>query len=89
MMIGLTTLLLTALTTGPAQAPVSAPPPAVPIPARCNPTADKTRGVRLAGPTKLGDLPPASQVLAVFRKDADGCPQPVVLRKGIGAAPAR
>ncbi len=60
-----------------------------PIPAHCGPTADKTRGPKLNGSMKLGDQPPSAQVLTVFRKDADGCPKPVVLRKGIGANPEK
>ena len=55
----------------------------------CGPTVDRTRGAMATGPTKLGDQPPAAQVLTVFHRDADGCPKPVVLRKGIGANPEK
>ncbi|WP_375421357.1 hypothetical protein [uncultured Sphingomonas sp.] len=34
---------------------------------------------------KLGEMPGASQILAVYRT-VDKCPEPVVLRSGIGAA---
>jgi hypothetical protein len=32
---------------------------------------------------RLGDLPPANHMLALWRQ-VDGCPTPVVLREGIG-----
>lgn len=35
-------------------------------------------------PNKLGELPPASQFLTVYR-EVDGCPKPVVVRRDIGA----
>lgn len=38
---------------------------------------------REAGIHKLGDMPPAKQYLTVLR-EIDGCPEPVVLREGIG-----
>lgn len=42
-----------------------------------------SRKVPTARVRKLGDLPPANQYLTVLRS-VDNCPQPVVLRKGIG-----
>jgi hypothetical protein len=36
---------------------------------------------------KLEELPPANLVLAVLRRE-DGCITPVIVRHGIGAAPA-
>lgn len=33
---------------------------------------------------RLGEMPPAAHVLTVYRA-VDGCPTPVVLRRGIGA----
>jgi hypothetical protein len=33
---------------------------------------------------KLGEMPPADQVLTVYRTE-DGCPKPVVVRRDIGA----
>ena len=58
-------------------------------PARCQPTADQaaSRSQQIA-PRKLGDLPPATQIYAVFNR-VDGCSVPVVVRKGIGANPQR
>lgn len=50
---------------------------------------------RLARPStkaelrKLDELPPGQLVLTVFRRDARGCPVPLVLREGIGAQPRR
>lgn len=37
-----------------------------------------------SGIHKLGEMPPAKQILTVLR-EIDGCSQPVVLRQGIGA----
>ncbi|MFD1788131.1 hypothetical protein ACFSC3_11160 [Sphingomonas floccifaciens] len=59
------------------------------VPPHCSPTADKTRGAKAPNSMKLGDQPPAAQVLTVFRRDASGCPKPVVLREGIGANPEK
>ena len=36
----------------------------------------------------LGAMPPAAEIRAVYRT-VDGCPAPVVLRKGIGANPEK
>ncbi len=55
------------------------------LPARCKPTAgmvDSRRDRPKSG--KLGDQPPATHFYAVYNL-VDNCPQPVVLRKGIGA----
>ncbi|KQN24800.1 hypothetical protein ASE86_00410 [Sphingomonas sp. Leaf33] len=57
--------------------------------AQCSPTATEVRGTKMAGPMTLGEQPPAAQVLTVFHRDSDGCPAPVVLRKGIGANPEK
>ena len=32
---------------------------------------------------KLGDMPPATQVLGVYN-EVDGCPQPIVVRDSVG-----
>ncbi len=58
-------------------------------PADCQPTAGIVayRGGEIA-PRKLGDLPPASEIYAVYN-EVDGCPTPVVVREGIGANPAQ
>lgn len=39
-----------------------------------------------AKPRRLGELPPGKLVLTVLRKDERGCPIPLVVREGIGAA---
>lgn len=36
----------------------------------------------------LGEMPPAKQVLGVYR-EANGCTEPVVVRERVGAAPRR
>ena len=35
-------------------------------------------------PRKLGELPPADLMLAVYRTE-NGCPVPTIVRKGVGA----
>jgi hypothetical protein len=56
-----------------------------PHPAQCaKPGSDKAATARPKGPQKLGEMPPAQQVLAVYRTDHRGCPQLVVVRSGIG-----
>ena len=42
------------------------------------------KGRRAAPPQKLGDEPPAREYLAVVRH-VGGCPEPAVVRSGIGA----
>jgi hypothetical protein len=58
-----------------------------PTPARCAPAAGivADHDGRIA-PRKLGEMPPASQIYTVYTV-VDGCPRPVVVRKGIGADP--
>ena len=38
---------------------------------------------------KLTELPPGQLVLTVFRTDKNGCPQPLVVRQGIGSDPGK
>ncbi|MHA6723867.1 hypothetical protein [Sphingomonas sp. RS2018] len=52
-------------------------------PARCAETATKTAAPSTARTRKLGDEPPASHLYALDRRVA-GCPEPIVLREGIG-----
>ncbi len=33
---------------------------------------------------KLTDLPPANEYIAVYRRDADGCEDPIVVKYGVG-----
>ena len=77
----------TALIAGPAVAQEKRPRGDVlgtKAPARCNPTAGVAdyRGGK-APPRKLGEMPPANQIYTVYNV-VNGCPQPVVVRKGIG-----
>ena len=37
----------------------------------------------------LGDLPPANEYAAMFRRGADGCPDPLVRARGIGLTQQR
>ncbi len=54
-------------------------------PARCKPTAGMVDAPRERPKSrKLGDLPPATHFYAVYNL-VDNCPQPIVLRKGVGA----
>lgn len=55
--------------------------------ARCNPGAAAVdyRG-KGTSPKKLGEMPPANQIYTVYTR-VDDCPQPIVVRKGIGANP--
>ncbi len=59
--------------------------PVAKTPTQCKPTAglvdhrDGTASVR-----PLAEMPPAARVLTVYR-EVDGCPTPVVLRRGVGA----
>jgi hypothetical protein len=41
------------------------------------------KGKPVTGPRKLGELPPARQYLAVVRH-VGGCPEPAIIRSGIG-----
>ena len=38
------------------------------------------------GPRRLGDEPPANVYLSLYRRDAKGCADPVVVRYGVGAS---
>lgn len=52
---------------------------------RCTPSASMT-AARPRPPRihNLGEEPPANQLYAVYRRGRDGCPDPIVLRKGVG-----
>jgi hypothetical protein len=65
----------------PAAAPAQPPPRA----RFCEPkgVTYANRGGRATQPQRLGDLPPARHYLTVVRH-VDGCPEPAVLRSGIG-----
>jgi hypothetical protein len=67
---------------------LAAPAAALPTPA--TPQRCRAPGITYTGrarpvtsPRKLGELPPARHYLAVVR-DVGGCPEPAVLRSGIG-----
>lgn len=63
-----------------------ATPNAGAIPARCR-AGDglaKQPGPRVGRSQKLNELPPANQYYALYRRGPDGCPDPIVLRKGVG-----
>jgi hypothetical protein len=50
----------------------------------CTPSATLVGGgAQKPGVRKLGELPPASQILTVYRT-VDKCPEPIVLRRGVG-----
>ncbi len=86
----LATLLLTMLLAGPIQATKAQPPKIQPPKAasdRCATKPDKADGTKVATIGTLRAEPPAAQVATVYRRDAHGCPQPVVLRDKIGANP--
>ena len=40
------------------------------------------------GPRKLGELPPANSYKALWNV-VDGCPKPIVIRRGLGASEGR
>lgn len=78
------TLILIALAAPPAaSAQLAAAPPA-----RCEAPriTYAGKGTSQAGARKLGELPPAKHYLTVVRQ-VGGCPEPAVVRSGIGAAP--
>ena len=51
----------------------------------CTPSATLVAGKQPPpGVRKLGEMPGAAQILTVYRT-VDKCPEPVVLRRGIGA----
>ena len=49
------------------------------------PGADRVDARQPARARKLGEMPPARQVLGVFRT-VDGCPTPIVVRDTVGPA---
>jgi hypothetical protein len=53
-------------------------------PKACMPGADKASTPQRVGPQKLGELPPAQEYKAVWRTDARGCPDPIVVRRDPG-----
>jgi hypothetical protein len=92
----LTAAVVTTLspTTAPARMvddiPVTAMPNPGALPAKCV-KRDRLRvkGRDQATQRKLGDMPPADQIKAVYRSK-DGCPDPLVVRYGVGVPkPAR
>jgi len=66
----------------PAAAPTQPPPPRTHACAAAAITY-ANRGRRATQPQRLGDLPPARHYLAVVR-NVGGCPEPAVVRSGIG-----
>ena len=75
-------------------APVVAPPAADPPTAQAAPTADKCPSTmhwadnrRPAAARRLDELPPGRLELTVLQMMPGTCPQPVVLREGIGGNP--
>jgi hypothetical protein len=66
----------------PATAPAQTPRP---LARRCTPPGltYAQKGPRVVAPQKLGEQPPAREYLAVVRQVA-GCPEPAVVRSGIG-----
>jgi len=60
--------------------------PARPAPtAQCSPASNRVAARGPAKPRKLGELPPAQEIKAVWRTDDRGCPFPLVVRSAIGA----
>jgi hypothetical protein len=87
----LLTMLLALLQTA---APVVSPPPADLSTAQTAPTADKCPSPmhradngRPPSARRLDDLPPGRLELTVLQMMPGTCPQPVVLREGIGGNP--
>lgn len=76
-----------ALTLGTAAAQTA---PGIPLKKNCKPTAGivNDRGDRETRPRKLGDLPPATQYKALWNV-VDGCSEPIVVRRGLGAPEPR
>lgn len=68
-------------------APAAAPAPAAPPRALACHLPGITyvnKGKRVTRPQKLGEMPPASEYLAVVRH-VGGCPEPAIVRTGIGS----
>jgi hypothetical protein len=77
---------LTAVAATPTRQPPASPAPAAAPPAkRCAPprTTFAEAGPEAARARTLGDQPPANHYLAVSRQ-LDGCPEPALVRTGIG-----
>ena len=99
-MLPLVALSLVAVPSAPVRAPGPPPSSALPAPpAGCDDLRPRMaesappvhRGIgdpsRTVRPRTLDELPPGRLELTVLR-EVDGCPIPVVLREGLGAAPA-
>ena len=59
--------------------------PAAPVSAKVCKKPDFEK-IERKGPArlgKLGDMPPGKQILTVYN-EVDGCPQPIVVRDGVG-----
>lgn len=56
---------------------------------RCPDGFNRARGSQKATVNKLADLPPANAYLAVYRRGADGCVEPVIAGYGYGSTAKR
>jgi hypothetical protein len=54
-------------------------------PVQCEDAARKVATDRTVRAGKLGDMPPAQEIKAVWRFDEKGCPKPLVVRAEVGA----
>lgn len=54
-----------------------------PVKPCARPQADRVDARQPARMRKLGEMPPAKQILGVLR-EVDGCPQPIVVREEVG-----
>ena len=54
----------------------------------CSSDLRQAEGRRAAAPRLLGEEPSANAYLTVYRRGPDGCSEPVVVRYGVGLAPA-
>jgi len=70
-----------ATSSSPDAGPSLIPPP----PVRCEDAARKVATDRTVRAGKLGDMPPAQEIKAVWRFDEKGCPKPLVVRAEVGA----
>jgi hypothetical protein len=77
-----------------APAPTAAPPEAAatqhndalaqparvisPVPSTCKPIGSVAQGDRRLGPNNLNELPPAQTYMAVYRRDENGCIDPML-----------
>lgn len=79
MLVGL--VMMSALATAGASAPPATKAEALPL-ARCDrPDAKHVSGATPLVPQRLGELPSADRIAAVYR-DIDGCPSSVMLTRG-------